>query len=237
MFKSNKNFFDATNVELKKKNALEIVEFIKSFRSSLSSDVFESPEYAYKAVLIQVKNHESKDALPLKFINEKDLTDNQKEDLKNIMGVVLVKEKTVYSNGIPPNFSLTNADLSNSIKEKYPHICQNTNYHKIKFYLRIKYDKVLAYEWLNNPKSKKSKSFTYYYDPKIIDEFGKIYPPISESNKTIFEQVIQVIDQYLSAKKDNPAADTSALEQQIDRLVYRLNDLTEEEIEIVEGEK
>ena len=236
MFKSNKNFFDATNSELKKKNALEIVEFIKSFRSSLSSDVFESPEYAYKAVLIQVKNHESKDALPLKFINEKDLTDEQKEDLKNIMGVVLVKEKTGYKNKIPENFSLTSTDLYNSIKERYPYIRLNNNYNKIKCYLRIKYDNVLAYEWLNNPKSKKSKSFTYYYDPKIIDEFGKIYPPITESNKTIFEQVIQVIDQYLSVKKENPSADTSALEHQIDRLVYQLYDLTEEEIKIIGGE-
>lgn len=237
MFKGNKNFLEATNVELKKKNALEIVEFIKSFRSSLSSDVFESPEYAYKAVLIQVKNHESKDTLPLKFINYDALTDEQKEQLKDMMGVVLTKEKTIYKNEIPDNFSLTNADLSNSIKERYPHIKFNQEYNAIKKYLRTKYNKTFAYEWFNNPKSKKSHSITYYYDPKIIDEFGKIYSLNSESNRAIFKQVMQIIDQYLSAKKDNPAADTSDFEQQIDHLVYRLYDLTEEEIQIVEGEK
>jgi len=234
MFKSNKNLFEATNSELKKKNALEIVEFIKSFRTSLSSDVFESPEYAYKVVLIQVKNHESKDALPLKFINEKDLTDEQKEQLKN-MGIVLIKEKAISQDNIPANFTLTYAQLKEKVKKRSPQI-QHNYFEKIKKYLRIRYDNQLAYKRIYNPKSSKSQC-TYYYDEKIIDEFVKICPPINESNRTVFEQVIQVIDQYLSAKKDNPAADTSALEQQIDHLVYRLYELTEEEIRIIENKK
>ena len=36
------------------------------------------------------------------------------------------------------------------------------------------------------------------------------------------------------AKKQNPLADTSELENQIDQLVYQLYDLTDEEIKIVE---
>jgi len=44
-----------------------------------------------------------------------------------------------------------------------------------------------------------------------------------------------LVDQILSAKKANPSADTSALEQQIDLQVYHLYGLTEEEIRIVEG--
>ena len=38
----------------------------------------------------------------------------------------------------------------------------------------------------------------------------------------------------LNAKRNNPNADTSSLEQQIDHLVYELYGLTEEEIRIVE---
>ena len=38
-------------------------------------------------------------------------------------------------------------------------------------------------------------------------------------------------------KKRNAGADTMALEQEIDRLVYELYDLTPEEIKIVEGKK
>ena len=59
-------------------------------------------------------------------------------------------------------------------------------------------------------------------------------PSITASNEQIVEQIESLVDKILSAKKDNPAADTAALEQQIDYLVYRLYDLTEEEIRIVE---
>ncbi|OWP82683.1 hypothetical protein BWK59_14555, partial [Flavobacterium davisii] len=43
-----------------------------------------------------------------------------------------------------------------------------------------------------------------------------------------------IVDQILSLKKDNPEADTAALEREIDTLVYQLYDLTEQEIAIVE---
>ena len=59
--------------------------------------------------------------------------------------------------------------------------------------------------------------------------------PITSSTQPIVSQIESLVDAILSAKKDNPAADTSAFEQQIDYLVYRLYDLTEEEIKIVEG--
>ena len=42
------------------------------------------------------------------------------------------------------------------------------------------------------------------------------------------------VDQILTLKKDNPVADTSALEREIDFMVYALYGLSEEEIEIVE---
>ncbi len=38
----------------------------------------------------------------------------------------------------------------------------------------------------------------------------------------------------MSTKKQNPSADTTDLENQIDQLVYQLYDLTEEEIKIIE---
>jgi hypothetical protein len=45
---------------------------------------------------------------------------------------------------------------------------------------------------------------------------------------------IDLVDQILAAKAANPAADTSALESEIDRMVYDLYGLTEDEIEIIE---
>jgi hypothetical protein len=46
---------------------------------------------------------------------------------------------------------------------------------------------------------------------------------------------IDLVDNILAAKANGAKADTSALERQIDNLVYRLYDLTPEEIKIVEG--
>ena len=69
--------------------------------------------------------------------------------------------------------------------------------------------------------------------PKIkVKEFNTLpLPKIEFSNKVIAEKV----DQILSLKKDNPEADTSALEREIDFMVYALYGLSEEEIGIVEG--
>lgn len=44
-----------------------------------------------------------------------------------------------------------------------------------------------------------------------------------------------IVKQILEDKEQNPAADTTNLETQIDQLVYQLYELTEEEIKIIEG--
>ena len=46
--------------------------------------------------------------------------------------------------------------------------------------------------------------------------------------------IIDLVDKVLKAKKNNPSADTTALESEIDHLVYQLYGLTEEEIKIIE---
>lgn len=74
-------------------------------------------------------------------------------------------------------------------------------------------------------------------------------PPITVSNQGIVSQIEGLVEKILSAKKHastssatgastgSAAADTQAWEREIDRLVYKLYDLTEEEIKIVEQEK
>jgi adenine-specific DNA-methyltransferase len=42
------------------------------------------------------------------------------------------------------------------------------------------------------------------------------------------------VDKIIAAKKENPKANTIAWEREIDRLVYQLYELTDEEIMIVE---
>ena len=53
---------------------------------------------------------------------------------------------------------------------------------------------------------------------------------ISESQNLLFNNLI---DQILTLKKQNEDADTKYLESRIDQLVYKLYDLTPEEIEII----
>ena len=55
--------------------------------------------------------------------------------------------------------------------------------------------------------------------------------PDEESEKII----LMIVDKILSLKKQNSEKDTTGLEKEVDQLVYRLYDLTEEEIAIVEN--
>ena len=57
-------------------------------------------------------------------------------------------------------------------------------------------------------------------------------PRISASEQQPF---IKLLDHILQAKAANPTADASALEAEVDRLVYQLYGLTTEEIAVVEG--
>ena len=59
--------------------------------------------------------------------------------------------------------------------------------------------------------------------------------PVKKVESEQQQPFIDKVDHILSLKKDNLAADTSALERQIDLMVYELYGLSEEEIGVVEG--
>lgn len=58
--------------------------------------------------------------------------------------------------------------------------------------------------------------------------------PIVEPDKEDKEKIEPIVDQILTAKEEDPEADTSEMEDEIDQLVYELYGLSEEEIGIVE---
>lgn len=74
---------------------------------------------------------------------------------------------------------------------------------------------------------------TMHFDNAVTDRIP--IPSITPVNQDIVNQIENLVDQILTAKKLNPNADTAQLEKQIDQLVYQLYDLTEEEIAIIEG--
>ncbi len=71
--------------------------------------------------------------------------------------------------------------------------------------------------------------------PKMrVAEFKQL--PLIQIEDPVLENTFKKrVDQILALKKENPEADVSALESEIDQLVYKLYALTEEEIVIVEG--
>ena len=88
-----------------------------------------------------------------------------------------------------------------------------------------------------------SKVLQFYYQTKFKAEtnlFPKIRIiqakklPIPNISLEQQQPIITFVNQILSAKKENPLADTKKLEEKIDGLVYALYELTEEEIKITE---
>ncbi|GAA8385223.1 class I SAM-dependent DNA methyltransferase [Helicobacter pylori] len=58
---------------------------------------------------------------------------------------------------------------------------------------------------------------------------------ITKSNKPTADKIIALVDKILALKEKDPKANTQRLEKEIDALVYRLYNLTDEEIKIIEN--
>jgi hypothetical protein len=81
----------------------------------------------------------------------------------------------------------------------------------------------------------------FYYRGKRKGENLELYQkplsevPIKRISTEEQKPFIDIVDKILSLKKQNPDADTSEYEKQIDQLVYQLYNLTDEEIKIIEN--
>ena len=97
----------------------------------------------------------------------------------------------------------------------------------MKFLTGVLNSRLIAY-WLKHRGKMQGENYQLDKDPlKSI--------PLPELPKSAQKPIAELVGQILAAKKANPDADTSALESEIDKLVYRLYDLTPEEIAVVEG--
>ena len=70
----------------------------------------------------------------------------------------------------------------------------------------------------------------FEYKPMSIERLP--VPQITAAEQFPFNRLVCLI---LSAKEADPVADTSELERELDRLVYNLYGLTDEEVAVVEG--
>ena len=108
--------------------------------------------------------------------------------------------------------------------------------------IKTEYQNRLSYEYLCGLLNSKYLRFLYEQNVK---EGGRVFPqvklehlkplPIVLEDKEKQEQLENIVNNIVNAKQANPSTDTSVLESEIDRLVYQLYGLTEEEIRIVEG--
>ena len=85
----------------------------------------------------------------------------------------------------------------------------------------------LYFFWLYNKGKRKGENLELYYTP--LTEI-----PVKKINLTEQQPFIDLVEKILSVKKQNPTVDTTELEEKIDKLVYELYSLTEEEIKIIE---
>ena len=99
MYPSSSNLAEAVK---RNRAAGAAVEFIEQYRSSISADIIQSGQYAFKAFLIQVANHQSKDALSIQFVHYDKLTDEQKKGIEPLVAMVKYKHVPVANaNTIP----------------------------------------------------------------------------------------------------------------------------------------
>ncbi|WP_202923366.1 DUF3644 domain-containing protein [Pontibacter pudoricolor] len=75
LYPSAKSLIDAVVSNPQTKPA---ADFIKKYRSSISTETLSSGDYAFKAFLIQVANHKSANALPIQFISYDKLSQQEK---------------------------------------------------------------------------------------------------------------------------------------------------------------
>lgn len=87
--------------------------------------------------------------------------------------------------------------------------------------------KLIAF-WLKN--MGKMQGHAYQIDKGPILEIP-IYVPDNE----LEQPIVDLVDQIITSKKNDPLTDTTNYEKQIDDMVYKLYDLTDEEIAIIEG--
>jgi hypothetical protein len=92
IYPSSENLAEAVKRNPAAKSA---AHFIQKYRSLLSGDIYQSGQYAFKAFLVQVANHESQDALAIQFVNWDKLNDEQKKGIEHIVAAVKYKQPPV----------------------------------------------------------------------------------------------------------------------------------------------
>jgi hypothetical protein len=111
----------------------------------------------------------------------------------------------------------------------YMILSSKKNSTSLKCYLGL-FNSKLFYYFIKKTSTPYNNNY-FYFKTNYIEPFS--IPITLQLNNDIFEKIV---DEILTAKKVNPESDTTALEQQIDNMVYKLYELTYQEVKIIDPE-
>lgn len=82
------------------KSLKDVKKFIDDYRSTIAPEVMASGQFAFKAFLIQVANHQSEDALPVQFFHYDTLTPEQQAEVEKFAALVKFKNVGALNAGL-----------------------------------------------------------------------------------------------------------------------------------------
>lgn len=97
LFPKSESFAQAVKAN---KSLTDLKMFIEDYRATLSADVMASGQFAFKAFLIQVANHDSVDTLPIQFVQYDSLTAKQQAEFEKFAVMVKLKATPVSNAGL-----------------------------------------------------------------------------------------------------------------------------------------
>ncbi|EAL7595677.1 class I SAM-dependent DNA methyltransferase [Campylobacter jejuni] len=196
-----------------------------------------------KQLIYTTKNNSKKENIPtiIKHLQKfRSIMNNRRENLNKRLDFYHLhwaRDERFFESGekivsvrkcIEPIFSYLN-------NEAYVMLSLNvikTQRINVKYLTAILNSKLVAF-WLKHKGKMQGNNYQIDKEPllniPIVDTNSK--------NKKLADELINLVDEILKAKEQNKNASTSPLEEKINNIVYKIYNLTEEEIKIIEGNK
>lgn len=109
-------------------------------------------------------------------------------------------------------------------------VCEN-----LKYLLGLLSSNLITYYYKNFSQGCKLGIKGYQYNKHALENLP--LPKINSKNEKLANELISLVDEILKAKEQDKNANTQELENKINSLVYKLYNLTEEEIKIIENKE
>ena len=109
-------------------------------------------------------------------------------------------------------------------------VCEN-----LKYLLGLLSSNLITYYYKNFSQGCKLGIKGYQYNKHALENLP--LPKINSKNEKLANELINLVDEILKVKEQDKNANIQELENKINSLVYKLYNLTEEEIKIIEGKE